>query len=184
MLKALEEDYIFYRYVSEENYWEKYLRQAMENLTGISGENEIFDIYKNEKGKPFFSNANNPNKFSVTHSGGIWMCIISNDNVGIDLQIKRLCNYEKIAKRFFSDDEYAYVKSGEYKNFFDIWTKKESFVKYTGCGIDENFKRTNVINDKINLSTGEEVLIKSIEFLDNYSLSVCGSDKELIIKSL
>lgn len=53
----------------------------------------------------------------------------------------------KIAKRFFCDNEIKYITKAESEidyRFFETWTKKESYVKYTGNGLSTPFKSFNV----------------------------------------
>ena len=46
--------------------------------------------------------------------------------------------YVNMAKRFFHEKEADYVQEkAPYQRFFRVWAAKESYVKYTGKGIDE-----------------------------------------------
>ena len=59
--------------------------------------------------------------------------------VGLDLQLHTKGRKERISSRFFHPQENEYLRRCAYRDFFDIWAAKESYVKYTGQGIDENF---------------------------------------------
>lgn len=114
------------------------LSQKFECLSGENKVNFNYHIEKTNKGKPEFVDI--PDRhLSISHSGKFWTCAISDIPVGIDIQKHEDCMKEKIAENWFHQYEKDYLKKYGYNNFFDIWTAKESFVKYTGQGIDENF---------------------------------------------
>lgn len=105
-------------------------------------------ICRSSRGKPFLP-ALPQWHISVTHSGKWFICALSPVQIGIDLQehnplrgetvqqaSERYC---KIARRFFHPDESDYVAQAPQENFFSVWTAKESFVKYTGRGMDSDF---------------------------------------------
>ena len=95
-------------------------------------------------GKPVFENVPDIH-FSVSHSADIWAIAISSQPVGLDIQCHVPCNAKGIAKRFFHALEYRHLEANGYADFFDIWAAKESYVKYTGCGIDDDFSRFCVV---------------------------------------
>ncbi|MEA5026058.1 MAG: 4'-phosphopantetheinyl transferase superfamily protein [Erysipelotrichaceae bacterium] len=82
--------------------------------------------------------------FNLTHSHDLWICAISTEPVGIDLELPRSCRMELVAKRFFHSDEYRYLLQDDFRSFFTIWCAKESYVKYLGTGIDDEFKNFHV----------------------------------------
>ena len=73
--------------------------------------------------------------FSVSHSGDYWVCAVSRREVGLDIQFRGAEYRREIAKRFFHPEEYEYLESNDYRDFFTIWTAKESYVKFNGRGI-------------------------------------------------
>lgn len=103
------------------------------------------EVSENEFGKPYFENV--PVKFSISHTGNLWGCIMSDSDVGLDLQeIKPRVKAEKLAGRFFSEEEYKYVRNNDIYGFFRVWTVKEAYVKYTGRGLfGEGMKEFSVI---------------------------------------
>ena len=91
-------------------------------------------VYVDEHGKPMIDGL----EFSLSHSGDLVVCAVSDEPVGCD--VERLREAPKgVAERYFSDGEQAYLSrfSGdEYdKAFFRLWTMKESYVKMTGEGL-------------------------------------------------
>lgn len=97
------------------------------------GESSDYLIERTEKGKPCFPNL--PIEFSVSHSGGLWICMVGDGPCGIDLQEMKACDYMKIAARFFSPQEQAFVVQRGLRGFYQIWTRREAFAKYTGDGL-------------------------------------------------
>lgn len=85
----------------------------------------------NEFGKPYFSNAEDLH-FSISHSGNYAMVVMSDTEIGCDIQQIKEVNIG-IADRFFTADESKYVRSTE--DFFRLWTLKESFIKAVGKGL-------------------------------------------------
>ena len=91
------------------------------------------EFKKTKQGKPYIEG--NPLSFSISHTGDIWGCLISRENVGLDIQQKRKVNFDKLANRFFLDEEIKFVRDNGSDGFFDIWVRKEACVKYFGTGI-------------------------------------------------
>ena len=89
------------------------------------------EVYK--EGKPYFENLDV--EFSVSNTGPMWMCLFDRKPCGIDIQEVKSCKHESIAERHFSKEEFEYVKLWGEEGFFDIWTAKEAFGKYTGKGL-------------------------------------------------
>ena len=134
----------------------------------------VFDtILYGDKGKPYFKNSPDLH-FSISHSGDYWVCALSCERIGIDLQEIRDSSYLPLAKRFFHPDEYAYLSSfgtALEEEFFNIWASKESYVKYTGTGISENFSTFSVLEPaKLFVS------FNLIPFKPGYKLCLCSKN--------
>lgn len=65
---------------------------------------------------------------SVSHSSDIVAVVISDKEVGIDIELKRVFDTEKVKKGFFCDSEMN-------EDFFDVWVKKEAEGKLRGDGV-------------------------------------------------
>lgn len=96
-------------------------------------------VLRSGTGKPFFKNLNVC--FSISHSKNVWACIIGPYNCGLDVQFIRPCNFNKIAGRFFSEEEINYVNQHGVEGFFDIWVRREAYGKYTGEGFFGNMPK-------------------------------------------
>ncbi|NLF79860.1 MAG: 4'-phosphopantetheinyl transferase superfamily protein, partial [Clostridia bacterium] len=99
-----------------------------------------------EHGKPYFA-ALPGLHFSLSHSGEYWLAAFAAAPLGIDIQRHQSCRKEAVAERFFHPEEAAWLRRRGYtdEDFFALWTAKESYVKYTGQGIDESFAGFSVI---------------------------------------
>ena len=73
--------------------------------------------------------------YNLSHSGN-WVVIAFGETpVGVDVEkIRQDTDTDALARRFFAPQEQRFLKesaSDERQRFFEIWTKKESFLKYT-----------------------------------------------------
>ncbi len=101
----------------------------------FSGEHD-FTLVSRSGRKPYFSDSKI--KFSLSHSGSVWVCAFAYADVGLDFQLcTSRANTDRVARRFFHKNELEACLSGE--SFYKIWTAKEAAVKLTGWGIDSRF---------------------------------------------
>lgn len=119
----------------------QYIREERLSLGTVSGE-----ILRTERGKPYFKEA--PVEFSVSHTGPLWVCLIDTEPVGVDVQKIRPCRREKIAERYYTPDEQEYAEAMGENGFFQIWARKEAYVKFTGDGITEKMKDVSTLKDE------------------------------------
>jgi len=101
-------------------------------------------LMKTESGKPYLEGT--PLHFSISHTGKLWACLISQSEIGFDIQEKRNVKFHKLADRFFMDEEIAFVRENGIDGFFDIWVRKEACIKYYGTGI-RDIKSFGVVKD-------------------------------------
>ena len=99
------------------------LRKVLE-IHGV----DLKTVHTNDDGKPEAEGI----CFNLSHSGNIVICAASKDNVGCDIE-KIGSAPKRVAERFFCEDEIDWIESfaNEDKNreFFRIWTMKESYLK-------------------------------------------------------
>lgn len=119
---------------------EKYIIEEKVPSECISGE-----ILRTPKGKPYFKEI--PVEFSVSHTGTLWVCLMGKETVGVDVQQMRRCRYDRIADRYYTQDEQEYVKQMGEEGFFQIWVRKEAYAKYTGEGLTEAMKEFSTLKD-------------------------------------
>lgn len=127
------------------------------------------EIEKGAHGKPYFKESDI--YFNISHTDALQAVAIGKSEVGVDIEKIRDVNL-KVASRF-TKEEYDYVMEAESSNrFFEIWTKKEAYLKFKGTGISGGLNSFNVfeIPEKINTF-----------IIDGYVISVC-SEKEFEIE--
>lgn len=106
-------------------------KNAISQEFNIDKEDIIFK--KTPKGKPYTESAEV--EFSISHSKDIVVCAISDKPVGIDIEKIRKVNLN-VAKRLFAPDEQEYIfQECTQQRFFEVWTRKEAYVKLLGYGI-------------------------------------------------
>lgn len=138
----------------------------------------INDIKKTLLGKPYIENI--PYRFSFSYSDNVLAIAIADSDVGVDIEKVDFCKRtDLIIKKVFSQNEKEYVNQqiNTKERFFEIWTKKEAYVKYLGIGIDSGFKNYDVFSKGDDISIG--TFIKK-----NYVLSYCvkkSLNKKIII---
>lgn len=140
------------------------------------GEEVCGDIVRQPSGKPYFKAVDI--EFSVSHTGDLWVCLMDKDTVGVDVQIIRTCRQEKIAQRYYTADEQQLIKTMGSDSFFQIWTRKEAYAKYTGHGITEELRTISTLKE-------EEAAFIDFEIRANIKGSCCMKErKELWIRKI
>lgn len=160
------------------------LLQAAERFSKCSAA-ELGTIKVNPWGKPFFP-AYPELHFSVTHSGDWWLCGFSSRELGLDLQVHRSHSApEVLSKRFFHPLEDAFLAREGYHHFYDLWSAKESWVKYTGHGFFDDPGSFSVVSQSGVFPSMEGVCFRLLPFPEAYSLCLCAPEySEVSIRSL
>ena len=122
--------------------------------------------------------------FNLSHSGEFVVCSIGEKDVGCDIE-KAEKERLAVANRFFTKNENAYLDSfeGEEKKreFFRLWTLKESYMKLTGEGFSLSLSDFEIsVDNGIFLMRDNkkcDVCFKEFQ-TEGYALSVCSYDGE------
>ena len=126
----------------------------------------LLEFMYGKNGKPYLRDY--PFYFNLSHSGTYVVCVISEREIGVDIQEHRGGNVERIAKRYFHPEELQALDkcepAGRMKVFFDLWAAKEAYGKYTGDGIAESLEKEIPVN---------KVTLQLIHSIPGYSLAVC-----------
>ncbi len=129
----------------------------------FSGKND-FIIKRTKNGKPYTGGTI---YFSLSHTDGLTVCVVSDGEIGIDAEkIRTVKNKEKILLRFTGEKEQKLTDV----DFLKKWTSFESRVKYFGE------KLTVCPNAK-----KEQINVQTIS-MSEYIVSICSQKKEKIIK--
>ena len=121
------------------------MRIAIHQDLNIENDNIVFGT--NSYGKPFLEN-NKDYHFNISHTHNMIAAAVSNNPVGVDVEKVREIDLG-IAKRFFTECELNYIekyRNRTYERFFEIWTKKEAYIKYTGKGLSIPLNSFDVTN--------------------------------------
>lgn len=151
--------------------WEDRLRcVAADVLLQIALGRSDLPIETNEFGKPFVSDVPGFH-FNLSHSGRYVVLAYGDREVGVDVQQHTAGNTDALARRWFSPEEYAYAE-GSRQRFYEIWTAKESYVKYLGKGLCMDLRAVSVLNP------GPDLCFQHISLSDDYSLCFCSAGGE------
>ncbi len=108
------------------------------------------DYYINEYGKPYFKN--NDLYFNISHSFEYVISIISDKEVGIDIEKIRNTSIKTI-NQFATENEKMYILSTNTnveERLFKIYTLKEAYFKMFGINLNEALQvEFRIENDKV-----------------------------------
>ena len=180
-LDDFNKDYDFSKIIS------KTRKEKLEKITNIDFYNQSlavevllqyalyefgFDIPKEYRyeasGKPVSEDV----YFSLSHTVGAVIVAVSNNPVGVDLEMRKEIKAD-IAKKILTSDEFDFYnnhKTNEY--LLDSFVRKESYFKMTGEGIGLNLTKESV-NDILNNS--KQVAL----CFDNYLSIITTKQKDL-----
>jgi 4'-phosphopantetheinyl transferase len=134
-------------------------------------------IEKNEFGKPRIKDHENFH-YNISHSGRYVVIAWGETNVGVDVQQHCIgTNRMAVAEMYFASDEQAYVGQN-LRRFYEVWTGKESYLKYTGEGLRKNMRSFSILDENLH--------IRYVDRLPDgeYSLSLCTLDEEYTFELL
>ena len=95
-----------------------------------------YTVTENPYGKPALENAPDFH-FNISHSGPYVAIAWGNSPVGIDLEVLRhRDSIQRLTARHGTAREQEYLSSNDLARFYEIWTGKESYLKYLGTGIN------------------------------------------------
>jgi phosphopantetheine--protein transferase-like protein len=159
----------------------------------------MLQICRTSLGKPYLPHLSGI-FVSASHSGEYLLCAVSDTKIGVDIQRhERIKNetedetnarLQKLSKRFFHPKEAEFITKQPWDRFFKVWTAKESYVKYTGEGITDNFMNFSILPNDCRILSEEndakefvrwsasDVCFHQIDFDQQYTVCVC--TKELV----
>jgi 4'-phosphopantetheinyl transferase len=126
------------------------LRVLLSSYTGVDPDDLCFNY--GPSGKPFLvSSPGEPDlHFNLAHSENLGLLAISRlPGLGVDLeQIRWLDDFDALVERFFSPRESSVFQplppEAKPEAFFNLWTRKEAWLKATGEGIGYSLNRVEV----------------------------------------
>ncbi len=121
----------------------------------------------NEYGKPFIKDSNI--FFNISHSYDYVACVISEKQIGIDIEMIREVPLNTI-NQFATAKEKEYI-SDSYERLFQIYTLKEAYFKMLGTNLNNIFDVEFIINGDTIESNKNSINI--IQFkTNNYIISI------------
>jgi len=141
----------------------------------LVNENITNPTFKTERyGKTYISNFENI-YFNLSHSGKMVLCAISDMEVGVDIEYNDPEIDLDIAKHYFYNSEYENIMNSKHPTdeFFKYWVLKESYMKYTGLGMNLNLNSFEIIiGDEIKLKNDNKNLKFNLFNISNYKIGI------------
>lgn len=143
-----------------------------------------FNIEYTENGKPTVTGIN----FSISHSKNILVQAFSfTGKIGIDVEhINFKRNYLKLAKRYFNEEEYHYLKSLSGKDaplqFYQLWTAKEAVCKAQGGRLWFYLKGNYLNNNQQTLKIIKGLHLLKLDTIRDFSLTLATETKDEKVK--
>lgn len=127
-------------------------------------------------GKPYLKNY--PYYFSISHSGDYVFCVLSQQEVGADIQKKAETVNERVLQRFFAPEEKAYwescVSEAEKRDFFyKMWCRKEAYGKLTGEGIADAVSVNMCDVCASEYAPCKQYMIEEYALTEDYQIAIC-----------
>ncbi|WP_425361624.1 4'-phosphopantetheinyl transferase family protein [Candidatus Tisiphia endosymbiont of Ceraclea dissimilis] len=104
---------------------------------------DLINFRYNEYGKMYLDCNNLNLYFNLSHSKGKSLIVFSDNEIGVDLEyVDKFTNINEIVDFTFSESERILLQESDirqrYAVFYDIWTKKEAYLKALSTGLVDN----------------------------------------------
>lgn len=134
----------------------------------LNGHKDAYFVHSD--GKPYTTNGL---FFNVSHSGNYVVLAVSDKEIGCDIQKCDEKNYQRVAKFVFHKNEIELLNSTDDKltTFFEIWTKKEAYLKLLGTGFQR--KATDIDLSQDIYRENDKTYFFANWKIDDYFISAC-----------
>lgn len=137
------------------------------------------EIILREHGKPYLAGRDDL-FFSLSHSGNVALCAVSDHELGADVQAHRDVR-EELLRRICTESEYAALASctpaEKKKLFLRLWTAKESYLKYLGTGLTRDPSRLTILQNGVPVPPEQGLWLHEYELVA-CQICVCCRDSE------
>ncbi len=128
-------------------------------------QNLFTSFTRDHAGKPFISEWKN---FSISHSGTLAVFADAVEPVGIDLELIADLDIGEFTVELHQNEKEAVLTSTQpLLTFYEIWTKKEAFLKCLGIGIAKGLSQYDCHSDRIKCQ-GETWFFHKITLFENF----------------
>jgi 4'-phosphopantetheinyl transferase len=132
--------------------------------------------------------------FNLSHCSGVSLLAFDPENeIGADVEkIDEEFDYEPIVKRWFTQDEDRYIYQSpetSRKRFYEIWTRKEAYLKAIGEGITKNLQvevLENKRRDHLLMGGGslrDEFIFESMVYERTYQITVALNENSFKLRT-
>lgn len=146
-------------------------------------ENKHLTFEQNPYGKPYLKKHPAVN-FNLSHSSNFVVCAFDGQSVGIDIEEVINLDYENIAKNFFTVSELNYIFKHSpdirLNKFYEIWTLKESYLKWCGQGLSTRLQSFSIEIDQdeniavvVDREPLKQCVLKRFDLELNYKMALC-----------
>lgn len=132
---------------------------------------EDYTLERHKAGKPRVRGREDFH-FNISHAGSWVVLAFGNTPVGVDVEVSReRFPIRRFSSRFFAPEEQAFVGT-DAGRFLQVWTGKESYLKYLGGGIDRKLSSFSVF------SLPEGVRLHWRRLAEGCCLCLCAGEEE------
>lgn len=156
------------------------LRTMLVRAKGLRNAN--INLHELPNGKPVLLHAPGVH-FNLSHSGHWMACIVDDKEVGID--VEQVSDTDlSLSDRFFSRGEHEQIMQAAdpVDRFFDYWTLKESYIKFTGAGLSQPLNTFSIQflgGAEVRVAAGGDLLpgvyFKQYEVEQGYKFAACAA---------
>lgn len=121
---------------------------------------------------------NNELYFNLSHAGQYAVCAISDRPVGIDIEQKISRDFS-IFHTVWTEREKKNFQVHNMEGFYDLWTAKESYVKWLGTGLATDLQNISIESDGSVYQYGHkaDVRVQPLWIHSQYSCAVCSGER-------
>ena len=140
-----------------------------------------YTVERTELGKPYIKGMESFH-FNLSHAGNWVVLAWGGSEVGVDVeQLRRETDTDSITRRYFAPEEQRYVREAEenrLQHFYEIWTGKESYLKYLGTGLQKVLTSFSVF------SLEPEVRLHHRKLDEDHWLCLCSTENDCLLELL
>ncbi len=139
-------------------------------------------FHHTENGKPYLPH--HPDiQFNLSHTDDVAVLAITHQAcIGVDIETQKPLDFDALAKRFFSADEYALLSlypddtPEKTRAFYQLWTGKEAYLKALGLGIADHLKEFSLALEPLRIATTRlsamtPWTLQTQDYLSNYIIT-------------